>query len=93
MAGEFMKYIHEDIFPPFIQSSCKILVTYNLPQALKKRGLDEADKLPNFYYRDDSLKLWAAIGKFVNDILAIYYRSDDNVVKVNVVYQLDGRNC
>ena len=57
--------------------------TYNLPQALNKRGLDEADKLPNFYYRDDSLKLWAAIGKFVNDILAIYYRSDDNVVKVN----------
>lgn len=67
--------------------------TYNLPQALKKRGLDDADKLPNFYYRDDSLKLWAAIEKFVNDILAIYYRSDDNVVKVNVVYQLDGRNC
>lgn len=68
-------------------------MTYNLPQALKKRGLDEADKLPNFYYRDDSLKLWAAIEKFVNDILTIYYRSDDNVVKVNVVYQLDGRNC
>ena len=67
--------------------------TYNLPQALKKRGLDEADKLPNFYYRDDSLKLWAAIEKYVNDILAIYYRSDDNVVKVNVVYQLGGSNC
>lgn len=60
--------------------------TYNLPRALRKRGLDEADKLPNFHYRDDALKLWAAIKEFVNDILEIYYRSDDDVVKVN-------RNC
>ena len=60
--------------------------TYDLPKALEKRGLDEADKLPNFHYRDDALKLWEAIKKFVNDILAIYYHSDDNVEKVNTVY-------
>ena len=49
--------------------------TYNLPQALKKRGIDVVDKLPNFYYRDDSLKLWTAIEGFVKQILDIYYRS------------------
>ena len=44
------------------------------------------DKLPNFHYRDDSLKLWAAIKDFVTKILAIYYSSDDDIVKVTNVY-------
>ena len=29
--GRWIHEIHEDIFPPFIQRSCKILVTQNLP--------------------------------------------------------------
>ena len=57
--------------------------TYNLPQALKKRGIDVVDKLPNFYYRDDSLKLWTAIEEFVKQILAIYYRSDNDIKEVS----------
>ena len=57
--------------------------TYNLPQALKKRGIDVVDKLPNFHYRDDSLKLWTAIEEFVNQILAIYYHSDGDIIEVN----------
>ena len=60
--------------------------TYNLPQALKKRGIDVVDKLPNFYYRDDSLKLWKAIEEFVKQILAIYYRSDDNIKEVSPLW-------
>ena len=60
--------------------------TYNLPQALKKRGIDVVDKLPNFYYRDDSLKLWKAIEEFVKQILAIYYRSDDDIKRVSPLW-------
>ena len=60
--------------------------TYNLPQALKKRGIDVVEKLPNFYYRDDSLKLWTAIEEFVKQILAIYYRSDDDIKEVSPLW-------
>lgn len=53
--------------------------TYNLPQVLKERGVDDVEKLPNFHYREDALKLWAAIEEFVKEILAIYYHSDDAI--------------
>ena len=56
--------------------------TYNLPQALKERGVDDVEKLPNFYYREDALKLWTAIEEFVKEILAIYYHSDDAIKMV-----------
>ena len=56
--------------------------TYNLPQTLKKRGVDEVNKLPNFHYREDALKLWTAIEEFLKEILPIYYPSDDVVKKV-----------
>ena len=57
--------------------------SYNLPQVLQKRGVDDKDKLPKFYYRDDALDLWSAIGNFVKDIIHLYYLKDDDVVKVN----------
>ena len=57
--------------------------SYNLPHVLKKRGVDDKDKLPKFYYRDDALDLWSAIGNFVKDIIHLYYLKDDDVVKVN----------
>ena len=56
--------------------------TYNLPQALKERGVDDVEKLPNFHYREDALKLWTAIEEFVKEILAIYYHSDDAIKMV-----------
>ena len=49
---------------------------------LKERGVDDEKKLPNFHYREDALKLWAAIEEFVKDILSVYYHSDDAVKKV-----------
>ena len=57
--------------------------TYNLPEALKERGIDVENELPNFYYRDDSLELWTAIKGFVDQIIAIYYRSDGDIITVN----------
>ena len=56
--------------------------SYDLPKALKKRGVDEVNKLPNFHYREDALKLWTAIEEFLIEILFIYYRSDDDIKKV-----------
>lgn len=56
--------------------------SYILPQVLKDRGVDDPDKLPNFHYREDSLKLWAAIADFVKEILSDYYHSDGEVQKV-----------
>lgn len=56
--------------------------TYNLPQVLRERGVDDVEKLPNFHYREDALKLWAAIEEFVKEILAIYYHSDDAIKMV-----------
>ena len=56
--------------------------TYDLSENLKSRRVDEVEKLPNFHYRDDSLKLWTAIEEFVSKILAIYYPSDSDIIKV-----------
>lgn len=36
-----------------------------------------------FLVRDDALRLWAAIETFIKDVVAIYYKSDDDVVKDN----------
>ena len=61
--------------------------TYDMPKMLQKRGVSEADKLPRFYYRDDTMKLWYAIRKFVDEILGIYYPSDETVAKVRYVIE------
>ena len=34
-----------------------------------------------FLVRDDALRLWAAVETFIKDVTAIYYKSDDDVVK------------
>ena len=59
--------------------------SYDLPNVLKERGVDDPEKLPRFYYRDDALRLWNAISEFVQEIVTIFYASDDDVTKVCVV--------
>lgn len=63
-------------------TNCSTWQSYNLPLMLKERGVDDDKKLPNFHYREDALKLWAAIEEFVKEILSVYYHSDDDVKKV-----------
>lgn len=50
-----------------------------LPTALKARGVDDPQLLPNYPYRDDALLLWDAIRRWVSDYVALYYASDVDV--------------
>uniref|UniRef100_A0A3B4EEJ1 Lipoxygenase domain-containing protein n=1 Tax=Pygocentrus nattereri TaxID=42514 RepID=A0A3B4EEJ1_PYGNA len=45
-----------------------------LPDNIKERGLEN---IPHYYYRDDGLKLWNIIHKFVNGVVAHYYTDRD----------------
>uniref|UniRef100_A0A674MAC2 Arachidonate epidermal lipoxygenase 3 n=1 Tax=Takifugu rubripes TaxID=31033 RepID=A0A674MAC2_TAKRU len=51
-------------------------VTYSslcLPDNISERGLES---VPNFYYRDDGLRLWSIINRFVQGVLSFYYKND-----------------
>uniref|UniRef100_H2MRU3 Arachidonate 15-lipoxygenase type B n=1 Tax=Oryzias latipes TaxID=8090 RepID=H2MRU3_ORYLA len=47
-----------------------------IPDDIADRGLED---VPNFYYRDDGLKLWNIMHRFVHDILSFYYKNDGMV--------------
>ncbi|XP_074549342.1 polyunsaturated fatty acid lipoxygenase ALOX15B-like [Halichoeres trimaculatus] len=49
-----------------------------IPEDIAERGLEA---LPNFYYRDDGLKLWDIIHRFVKGIITYYYKNDGDVQK------------
>nr|XP_033504868.1 hydroperoxide isomerase ALOXE3-like isoform X1 [Epinephelus lanceolatus] len=49
-----------------------------LPENITARGLES---IPNFYYRDDGLKLWNIINSFVKAVVEYYYPSDSEVLK------------
>ncbi|XP_070835927.1 hydroperoxide isomerase ALOXE3-like [Chaetodon trifascialis] len=47
-----------------------------IPDDIAERGLQA---VPNFYYRDDGLRLWDIIHRFVQGILSYYYKDDTEV--------------
>uniref|UniRef100_A0A673A8P5 Hydroperoxide isomerase ALOXE3-like n=1 Tax=Sphaeramia orbicularis TaxID=375764 RepID=A0A673A8P5_9TELE len=49
-----------------------------LPDDITARGLGS---VPNFYYRDDGLRLWDIVNRFVKAMVEFYYPSDDDVRK------------
>ena len=50
-----------------------------LPNQLKKRGVDDKNKLPIYPYRDDALDIWNAIHEWVDGYLRLYYKNDQEV--------------
>ncbi|NXC41906.1 LOXE3 isomerase, partial [Penelope pileata] len=51
-------------------------VTYTslcLPDDIRARGVSA---VPHYHYRDDGLRLWAAIARFVSGLVALYYADD-----------------
>ena len=49
---------------------------FNFPINISNR---EVSDIPNYYYRDDGLKLWHAISDYVSDIINIFYERDEDV--------------
>ncbi|XP_052443373.1 hydroperoxide isomerase ALOXE3 [Carassius gibelio] len=47
-----------------------------LPEDISDRGLES---IPNFFYREDGLRLWSFINDFVRSMVELYYQSDSDV--------------
>ncbi|XP_040292489.1 polyunsaturated fatty acid 5-lipoxygenase [Bufo bufo] len=53
--------------------------SFCFPEAIKLRGMEDKEKIPYYFYRDDGIKVWEAILAFVEDVIDIYYESDETV--------------
>jgi arachidonate 15-lipoxygenase len=52
-----------------------------LPIDLKARGVDDATALPDYPYRDDATRVWAAIARWVSGYVDHHYANDATVVE------------
>ena len=51
----------------------------NIKHSMESRGVGDADKLPNYYYRDDGVKVWEALESYARGILDLFYKCDADV--------------
>lgn len=52
---------------------------YDIPKNFARRGIMDKLLLPENYYRDDALRVWALVEHFVSDMVDIIYRTDASV--------------
>ncbi|XP_043093197.1 polyunsaturated fatty acid 5-lipoxygenase-like [Puntigrus tetrazona] len=78
--GVFSKIssINADGMEKLVQNAMEALSfkSLNIHEDIKARGMEDT---PNYYYRDDGLKIWEAIHHFVSAVVKIYYDSDEAV--------------
>ncbi|MCB9682402.1 MAG: hypothetical protein H6733_13125 [Alphaproteobacteria bacterium] len=49
----------------------------HVPDDLAHRGIDDPETLPDHPYRDDAMRVWDALERWVGDYLGVYYADDD----------------
>ena len=49
----------------------------DLPEMLSRRGVTDRNVLPDYYWRDDSLKIWNALSKYATSVLTQHYQGSD----------------
>jgi arachidonate 15-lipoxygenase len=57
------------------------LTDVELPMDLQLRGMDDAESLPHYPFRDDGLPIWRAIERFVRAYLALYYKTPQDLAQ------------
>ena len=57
---------------------------FNFPNDIKDRDVSD---VPNYYFRDDGLKLWHAIKDYAYDVINVFYETDKDVEQDNELQQ------
>lgn len=52
-------------------------IDFDFPANITHRGMAD---IPNYHFREDGLKLWEAIKNYVDDIINIFYLSNEEVL-------------
>ena len=52
-----------------------------LPIEIAQRKMDSPDVLPHYPFREDGLRVWRSVNKFVSDYLHLYYTTADDVAR------------
>nr|XP_020031129.1 arachidonate 15-lipoxygenase B isoform X2 [Castor canadensis] len=65
-------------FSELIKRNMKQLNYSNLcfPEDIQARGVED---IPGYYFRDDGMKIWEAVERFVSEMVSIYYPSNVSV--------------